>query len=65
MHYVDIANCKKQKKYLWPVKWFLTVVLKGHMRFNIASLDSFKLSGHLFLSNKCNSSLVLWGEKNC
>ena len=46
-------------------KMVLTMVLKGHMRFNIASLDSFKLFGHLFLSNKCNSSLFLWGEKNC
>ena len=46
-------------------KVVLTMVLKGHMRFNIASLDSFKLFGHLFLSNKCNSSLFLWGEKNC
>ena len=57
MHYVDISNCKR--KYLWPVKWFLTVVLK----FNISSLDSFKLSGHLLISNKCNSSFFLWWEK--
>lgn len=39
--------------------------LKGHMKFNMSSLDSFKLSGQLFVNNKHNSSLFLQGEKNC